>query len=149
MRVKALTMTLVVAAALLCSGCDPAASRRAGAVMADVNPFGWSSAAEVRFANSDTLALTDLSLVLRRTSDSRACGLPLEITLTAPDGSRLCDSVLFSLPRAASTASTASVATLHYRRGMRFGCEGVYTIVIRPLRTVRGVEAAGFTFDNN
>lgn len=66
--------------------------------VADVDPRGWNDAAEVSFANADTLAPCDLWLVVRY--DAAFAGEPveLEVTTVAPDSLRLSERFTLRLP---------------------------------------------------
>ena len=126
------------------AGCS--AERRADTVMGDVNPFGWLNEEVVTFDNADTVSKRDVSLVLRCGSDLDTDRLPLTLTFMAPDSSRFVERRVFALHLPEKSASTAAVVTIPYRWSVVLRQRGTYTIAIKPAETVRGIEAAGFTF---
>lgn len=142
------TLAAAICTLVLWSAAGCSARREVHTVMGDVNPFGWLSERVITFENRDTATLCDLALTLRCGSDLETGPLTLEIEFTAPDSTRFVERRTFALPHPVKPAATAAVVTLPYRRNVRFNRTGTYTIALKPSHTVRGIEAAGFTFEN-
>lgn len=146
MRVRGLSRVVATTVLLLSflTGCN--ADRRTDTVMGDVNPFGWLKEVTLSFDNTDTLSKGDLMLVVRCGSDLDSDRLPLSIEFTAPDSTRFVERKVFPLRMPGKAASSAAVITVPYRRAVRFSQSGRYTVTLRPLQKVCGIEAAGFTY---
>lgn len=129
---------IAVFAAVLCGCMSPHRT-----VVADVDPTGWEDAVTLRFANADTLSLCDLRLVVRYDGAFEATSVDLELTTLAPDSLQCTEPfALHVVPRSAPAPLLRDTAVL-YRRGVVLKRCGDYTLTIRPLEPVRGIEAIG------
>lgn len=141
---------VLVSGMVFCAGCFGDGSvRGVDTVMTDVNPFGWLNEAVVSFDNTDTVSLYDVSLVLRCGSDVDADSVWLALEFTSPDSVRFVERRAFPTAAPVRSASMASTVSIPYRHAVRFDRCGRYRVSLKPFRTVRGIEAAGFTFQKN
>ena len=116
-------------------------------VMEDVDINDWSEEATLSYTNKQTENNYDLSVVLHVNRRFTAKQLELEITTMTPDSLRYSEQV--TLPVSLSWENPTAVTTdieLPYRQNVSLRCEGEYTMVIAPQRSVVGVEAAGINF---
>lgn len=115
----------------------------------DVDPLGWSDAAEVRFANADTLAACDLWLVVRYDAAFAGGPVELEVTTVAPDS--LCVTEPFTLRLAAGRGPSPLLrdTAVLYRGRAVLRREGDYRMTIRPEEPVRGIEAVGIAIEKS
>ena len=136
------TMALI---ALSLTQCRIAESQVA---MGDVSIDGWSEPITVAYKNTDTETLRNLNVTLHINRRFKAETIALEITTFTPDSLRYSESVTLpvgeSWPNAKAT--TMDIA-LPYRQDVHFSHEGEYIMVLRPLQSVVGVEAAGINFE--
>lgn len=130
-------------AVLLVAGCV----RTAGvSTMCDVRPSGWSETAQVVYDNADTVNLYTLSVAVRH-NGVEGGGLHAELLFAAPDSSLFAEKIFLPLSSRSRTAAAAAVETVPYRRAVRLGQQGRYTIYITPEGEARGIEAVGLVFD--
>lgn len=117
--------------------------------VADVDPRGWNDAAEVSFANADTLAPCDLWLVVRY--DAAFAGEPveLEVTTVAPDSLRLSERFTLRLPVSRGPAPLLRDTAVLYRRRAVLRRTSEYRMTIRPDEPVRGIEAVGIAIEKS
>lgn len=115
--------------------------------MGDVSIDGWTEPVTVSYTNTDTAPLRDLSVTLHINRRFTAKHVALEITTLTPDSLRYTESV--TLPVEAMWPSNNTMAidvALPYRHDVRFSHEGEYSLILRPLQSLQGVEAAGINF---
>ena len=116
--------------------------------MGDVSIDGWTEPVTVSYKNVNPDALRDLNVTLHVNRRFKAQNITLEISTFTPDSLRYQESV--TLPVKAqwpNTKATTIDIALPYRRDVRFSHEGEYTMILRPLQSVVGVEAAGINFE--
>lgn len=116
-------------------------------VMADVDINDWNEEASISYTNKQTESNYDLSIMLHVNRRFKAKELELEITTMTPDSLRYSERV--TLPVRFSweqTSSATSDIDIPYRQSVTLRCEGEYKMVITPLQSVVGVEAAGVNF---
>lgn len=116
-------------------------------VMADVDINDWNEEASISYTNKQTESNYDLSIMLHVNRRFKAKELELEITTMTPDSLRYSERV--TLPVRFSweqTSSATSDIDIPYRQSVTLRCEGVYKMVITPLQSIVGVEAAGVNF---
>ena len=112
--------------------------------MADTDPASWKRPVELLLPNDDTLALRDLTLILRSDARFDDDTLTLRLELVAPDTvRRYAERVLFRLPHRRTAAAVREEKLLPYRLAVRLADSGLYRLRIAPARPVRGIEAAG------
>lgn len=117
-------------------------------IVAELPAAGWSEAAVIRYANTDTLALRDLHLFLRLGDACREDTLTLRIETCTPERLRATEyhRLVLATPRRASTVQP--LVELPYRRDVRLREEGDYHFVLTPVRPVQGIEAVGLRIMN-
>jgi len=115
--------------------------------VADVDPRGWSEAAEVRIANSDTLAVCDLWFVVRYDAAFAGDPFDVDVTTVAPDSLRLTERLALRLAPVHGSSPLMRDTAVLYRRRAVLRREGDYRIAIRPCRRVRGIEAVGISVE--
>ena len=140
-------ITALFAAALLPAGCLSGSGGVPQSVMEDVNPFGWLREQRLEFHNDDTVSLRDIAILLRCGADADEGELPMEIKFTAPDSSRFVERRTIPLVLRRGPVSTAETVAIPYRRSVRLTQRGVYSVSLKPLASVRGIEAAGITIE--
>lgn len=112
-------------------------------VAADVDPLGWSDAAELAVPNADTLARCDLSFFLRFNPRFKDDTLTLRIEVRTPDSLLLDEPFLFCVTHARRPAAIYHESAVAYRRQAVFSRCGDYRFSVTPVRKVVGVEAVG------
>ena len=112
-------------------------------VAADVDPLGWSGAAELTVPNSDTLARCDLSFFLRFDPRFKDDTLTLHVEVRTPDSLLFAEPFLFCATHARHPAAVFHESAAVYRRRAVFGRSGDYRFSVTPARRVVGVEAVG------
>lgn len=115
----------------------------------DVDPLGWIDAAEVRFANADTLAACDLRLVVRYDASFAGEPVELEVTTVAPDS--LCVTEPFTLRLAAGRGPSPLLrdTAVLYRSRAVLRRAGEYRLTLRPEEPVRGIAAVGIAIEKS
>ncbi len=139
-------MRLKVLIAALCLGVATGCVTPHGSVAEDVDGSTWYRSVELHHANSDTVALRNMSIYLRTNDRFRQDSLTVEVVMHSPDSLRYGEYYTLALPSRQHPASLRREIELPYRHDVRLRCEGDYTITIRPVRPVRGVEAVGINF---
>ena len=139
-----LRLAILVASALLAQ-CRMA---ECNVALTDVNALSWSDEATVKYVNGDTTSLRDLDLVLHVDRSFESGELQLDISVATPDSLRYVERV--TVPAVAQWRGNIRRTDIRmpYRRRVRFALEGKYSIGIKPVGEVRGVEAAGINFSN-
>lgn len=115
----------------------------------DVDPLGWDDAAEVRFANADTLAPYDLRLVVRYDAAFAGDPVELEVTTEAPDSLRLTERFTLRLVPTRGPSPLLRDTAVLYRRRVVLRRAGEYRMTIRPDEPVRGIEAVGIAIEKS
>ena len=116
-------------------------------VMSDVNINNWSETATIVRANEDTESLYDLNIVLHANNNFSSEDLEFEVTMTSPDAVRHTERIALSCdPSRQVIAAHSNDIEIPYRRNVRLTAEGTYTFTLRPLKPLKGVEAAGIHF---
>lgn len=115
----------------------------------DVDPLGWQEAAEVRFANADTLTACDLWLVVRYDAAFADDPVELEVTTVAPDSLRATEPFALRLVPSCGPSPLLCDTAVLYRRRAVLRREGDYRMTIRPCRPVRGIEAVGIAIEKS
>ena len=122
-------------------------TEQSAVAMGDVSIDGWDNPITVTYKNTEADRLCDLGVTLhinrRYATDSVALG----ITTLTPDSLRYSEVV--TLPAKAewpSKQSTTMDIAIPYRHDVRLMHEGEYYIILRPLQSIEGVEAAGINF---
>lgn len=115
--------------------------------MRDVSMDGWTEPVTVSYKNTNTAPMRNLNVTLHINRRFTASDIALEITTLTPDSLRFTESV--TLPVKAEWPSDNTMAIdveLPYRKDVSFRHEGEYNIILRPLQSLQGVEAAGINF---
>lgn len=115
--------------------------------MRDVSIDGWTEPVTVSYNNTDPTPLRDLNVTLHINRHFTVSDIALEITTLTPDSLRYTESI--TLPVQAEWPGNNTMAIdveLPYRRDVHFSHEGEYSIILRPLQSLQGVEAAGINF---
>ena len=123
------------------------AEQRMSVAMDDVSIDGWDNPITVTYTNTDQDALCDLGVTLHVNRRFTSQEIELEITTLTPDSLRYSEVV--TLPAKAewpSKQSTTMDIAIPYRHDVRLMHEGEYYIVLRPMHSIEGVEAAGINF---
>ncbi|MBQ6581693.1 MAG: hypothetical protein IIX32_06850 [Alistipes sp.] len=137
-----LTMVLI---SLSLTQCRMAESQVA---MGDVDIDGWSEPVTVAYNNANTDALRNLNITLHINRRFKAETIALEITTFTPDSLRYSESVTLPIKETWPNAKATTMdIKLPYRQDVHFGHEGEYIMILRPLQSVVGVEAAGINFE--
>jgi hypothetical protein len=118
---------------------------RLDSVVADVNPTGWGYPVPVVYANSDTLALKELALVVRY--DEAASAGEVVVEARSPAGATARDTIWLALTPD-KTSNNIREARLPFRRKAVLGDGGEYLFIITPLAEMRGVWSVGIDFKN-
>lgn len=112
-------------------------------VAVDVDPLGWSEAAEIVLPNADTLARCDLSFYLRSDPHFKDDTLTLHVEVRTPDSLLFSEPFLFCATHARHPAAVHHESAAAYRKQVVFRHRGDYRFTVRPAREVQGVEAVG------
>lgn len=118
-------------------------------VVTDVDPLGWSDAAEVRFENTDTLTPCDLRMVVRYDAAFAGGPVELEVTTVAPDSLQLTEHFTLCLARSRGPSPLLRDTAVLYRRHAVLRRTGGYRVTIRPEEPVRGIEAVGIAIEKS
>ncbi len=133
-----------LAIALLVMGCG-APSRLATFV--DLGSDEWCSPSEVHFTiePGDTVELFSLQLHARYGKSGSSDKLEMMLCVTAPDGVQWSEPYTMALPAARKPQQLSSAI---YRKGIKWGQCGEYTITFSPLHIYRGVSSIGVELIN-
>ena len=112
-------------------------------VVADVDPTGWTEPVTVRFTNADTLSACDLRLVVRYDGAFDVPAVDLELITVAPDSIRCSERFTLQVVRRPAPAPLLRDTVVPYRRNAVLDRCAEYSLTIRPLESVRGIEAVG------
>ena len=118
-------------------------------VMEDVSVRSWTEATTIKYVNSDTTTLRNLSVTLHVNRLYNNDSIALEISTMTPDSLRYTEQVV--MPATAEWPSENATTTdveIPYRKNARLRCEGEYVVRITPQKEVVGVEAAGINFES-
>ena len=122
-------------------------TEQSAVAMDDVSIDGWDNPITVAYTNTDQDALCDLGVTLHINRRFATDSVALEITTLTPDSLRYSEVV--TLPAKAEWPSkqpTTMDIAIPYRHDVRLMHEGEYHIILRPLQSIEGVEAAGINF---
>ena len=122
-------------------------TEQSAVAMGDVSIDGWDNPITVTYKNTEADRLCDLGVTLHINRRYATDSVALEITTLTPDSLRYSEVV--TLPAKAewpSKQSTTMDIAIPYRRDVRLMHEGEYYIILRPLQSIEGVEAAGINF---
>lgn len=122
-------------------------TEQSAVVMGDVSIDGWDNPITVTYKNTEADRLCDLGVTLHINRRYATDSVALEITTLTPDSLRYSEVV--TLPAKAewpSKQSTTMDIAIPYRHDVRLMHEGEYYIILRPLQSIEGVEAAGINF---
>ena len=122
-------------------------TEQSAVAMGDVSIDGWDNPITVTYKNTEADRLCDLGVTLHINRRFATDSVALEITTLTPDSLRYSEVV--TLPAKAewpSKQSTTMDIAIPYRRDVRLMHEGEYYIILRPLQSIEGVEAAGINF---
>ena len=115
--------------------------------MRDVSIDGWTEPVTVSYNNTDPTSLRDLNVTLHINRHFTASDIALEITTLTPDSLRYTESITLPVQTKWPSNNTMAIdVELPYRRDVHFSHEGEYSIILRPLQNLQGVEAAGINF---
>ena len=137
----------IVAVAMAMVACS---ERPVGAVVADTPRSVWHTAesVEVRYDNSDTLALYDVGVVARQqTSDNRGA-IPLQVVVTTPSGSTYGGEVILT-PSGRNKGGSFVELSSEWIEGARFGEVGEYVFALAPVSDLKGVWNVGLQIQNS
>ena len=142
--IKSMRLVLFCVAVLLFVQCKKADLT---VVMSDVNINNWSETATIEHANEETESLYDLNIVLHVNNNFSSEDLEFEVTMTSPDAVRHTERIALSCdPAWQGITAHSNDIEIPYRRDVRLTAEGTYTFSLRPLKPLKGVEAAGIHF---
>ena len=122
-------------------------TEQSAVAMGDVSIDGWDNPITVTYKNTEADRLCDLGVTLHINRRYATDSVALEITTLTPDSLRYSEVV--TLPTKAewpSKQSTTMDIAIPYRHDVRLMHEGEYYIILRPLQSIEGVEAAGINF---
>ena len=122
-------------------------TEQSAVAMGDVSIDGWDNPITVTYKNTEADRLCDLGVTLHINRRFATDSVALEITTLTPDSLRYSEVV--TLPAKAewpSKQSTTMDIAIPYRHDVRLMHEGEYYIILRPLQSIEGVEAAGINF---
>ena len=122
-------------------------TEQSAVAMGDVSIDGWDNPITVTYKNTEADRLCDLGVTLHINRRYATDSVALEITTLTPDSLRYSEVV--TLPAKAewpSKQSTTMDIAIPYRHDVRLMHEGEYYIILRPLQSIEGVEAAGINF---
>lgn len=140
-------MAMILAASVCLTSCVACGIEPCRVAMTDVDSGSWEDTATVRFDNTDTASLYDLSVVLHVSPSFDCEQVSLNVEILSPDSMRLTEDVtLATAVLEASDKASGRDVEAPYRRSVRLQSKGCYTISITPREPVVGVEAAGVTF---
>ena len=135
-------MVVVCVAAM--SGCGRLTNR---VVCQDVNVMAWVDRAEVALEHEGDFRRCDMDILLHVNRMFDEESVALELTFTTPDSLRYSECV--EVPVSVDWGTTAkyySDIVVEYRRDVKLKKDGIYSVSIRPLKPLRGVESAGVNF---
>lgn len=122
-------------------------TEQSAVAMGDVSIDGWDNPITVTYKNTEADRLCDLGVTLHINRRYATDSVALEITTLTPDSLRYSEVV--TLPAKAewpSKQSTTMDIAIPYRHDVRLMHEGEYYIILRPMQSIEGVEAAGINF---
>ena len=122
-------------------------TEQSAVAMGDVSIDGWDNPITVTYKNTEADRLCDLGVTLHINRRYATDSVALEISTLTPDSLRYSEVV--TLPAKAewpSKQSTTMDIAIPYRHDVRLMHEGEYYIILRPLQSIEGVEAAGINF---
>jgi len=117
--------------------------------IADVDPTGWGrgQSVSVSYANSDTTALYDLTLVVGYDSSVPCDAVNIRVTTLTPDSLTLTESVRVYFDRGNLDNRRYFEARAPYRTGVRFRRKGEYRFSFAPEAPLHGIKSVGFKFE--
>lgn len=118
-------------------------------VATDVDPQGWSTAAEIVVPNTDTLARCDLSFFLRSDPRFKDDTLTFRIEVRTPDSLLFDEPFLFCATHVRRPAAVYHESVAAYRKRAVFLRSGDYRFTVVPTREVKGIEAVGLYVETN
>lgn len=136
---------LVVLAAVAMVGCRIVPH---GAVVADVDPKGWSAGegVDLCFAATDTASLHTISVVARREFDGVAEPMRLQVRVVAPDSAEVSGEVVLPVSGSRQGGSFEELKALWVEDARL--TEGIYTFTLAPIHEVEGVWNVGVEIEN-
>lgn len=136
---------LVVLVAVAMVGCKVIPH---GAVVADVDPKGWSAEEQVslRFSATDTASLHTIRVVVRREFDGVAEPMRLQVRVVAPDSAEVSGEVVLPVGGSRQGGSFEEVEALWVEDAKLK--EGTYTFTLAPTHEVEGVWNVGVEIGN-
>lgn len=136
---------LIVLAAVAMVGCKVIPH---GAVVADVDPKGWSAEEQVslRFSATDTASLHTIRVVARREFDGVAEPVRLQVRAVAPDSAEVSGEVVLPVSGSRHGGSFEELKALWVEDAKLK--EGTYTFTLAPTHEVEGVWNVGVEIGN-
>ena len=136
---------LIVLAAVAMVGCKVIPH---GAVVADVDPKGWSAEEQVslRFSATDTASLHTIRVVARREFDKLAEPMRLQVRVVAPDSAEVSGEVVLPVVGDRQGGSFEELKALWVEDAKLQ--EGTYTFTLTPTHEVEGVWNVGVEIGN-
>ena len=136
---------LIVLAAVAMVGCRVVPH---GAVVADVDPKGWSvgEGVDLCFSATDTTSLHTISIVARREFGKTAEPVRLQVRAVAPDSAEVGGVVVLPVGGSRQGGSFEEVEALWVENARLK--EGTYTFTLAPTHEVEGVWNVGVEIEN-
>ena len=119
--------------------------------MVAVSPISWDDVARVTIANSDTVSLRDVDIIIRHNSNFVGDSLLLSVVTTTPDSIVFREVLMINMPNAMAPSVVSNEIVVGYRRDVLFDKTGEYTMEFTPATEVEGVKAVGvnIVYKNN
>lgn len=136
---------LIVLAAVAMVGCKVIPH---GAVVADVDPKGWSAGEgiDLCFSATDTASLHTIRVVARREFDKLAEPVRLKVRVVAPDSAEVSGEVVLPVSGSRHGGSFEELKALWVEDAKLK--EGTYTFTLAPTHEVEGVWNVGVEIGN-
>ena len=136
----------IVAVAMAVVACS---ERPVGAVSVDTPRSVWHTgeSVEVRYDNSDTLALYNVGVVARQQTNDHSGAIPLSVVVTTPSGVTYGGEVILT-PNGRNKGGSFVELSAEWVESARLGERGEYVFVFVPQSDLVGVWNVGVQIQN-
>ena len=136
----------IVAVAMVAVACS---ERPVGAVIVDTPRSVWHTgeSVEVRYDNSDTLALYNVGVVARQQTNDHSGAFPLRVAVTTPSGVVYGGEVILT-PNGRNKGGSFVELSAEWVESARLGESGEYVFVFVPQSDLSGVWNVGMQIQN-
>lgn len=136
----------IVAVAVVAVACS---ERPVGAVIVDTPRSVWHTgeSVEVRYDNSDTLALYNVGVVARQQTNDHSGAFPLSVVVTTPSGVVYGGEVILT-PNGRNKGGSFVELSAEWVESARLGESGEYVFALAPQCDLSGVWSVGVQIQN-